>query len=339
MPKRDESVIATCRWCSKEFHPLVGRPGRYCSKACRSRAALAQVNSGNDTRPSPLPVRPDEAEPAPTPVSVNASRPGHFSAAEWGTAWRESGEYWERVAAWYADRRAAERQRARGRALYEPTLSTEGRILTLAGFGASMFVKHGALHVQSGHTYSTQEPTEEILYRGEHGVSQITWLTNGGAGSLSLEALKWCASQRITVCMLTGRGEHLATITPSPDAPQALGVPAQENGRADAKLRRAQYSLLPSGQDVPLARTIILRKLATQRRCLDRHPELPDRERGYATVDMATEWLSLDPPTPATSSLDGVRLYEARAAQGYFAAWVGLPLRIDAQAARIWSPS
>jgi CRISPR-associated endonuclease Cas1 len=153
---------------------------------------------------------------------------------------------------------------------------------------------------------------------------------------LTIEALKWASSQNITIRILTNRGEHLATIFPSPDAPQALGIPRQENGKPDVQLRRAQYNLQPSGRDVPLARAIILRKLEAQWTCLEKHPELPDRERAYEALKVAHSWLSLDPPTKATSTLDGVRLYEARAANMYFAAWRGLHLKLDASAQKRW---
>lgn len=336
---RDTSITRQCAWCGQPFHPWAHKPTTmYCSALCARRAALAGINGGV-IDPTPMPVRQSNSDRTLPALSVNVNAPGHCSAEELGATWRQAGEHWERVAAWYAARRAAEHQRAQRRDFDMPSLSVEGRVITLTGYSARLHVERGALHVQHGRTYSTQEPAEEVLYRGTHGVSQITWLTNGGAGVLSLESIKWLRSQRITLCILGGRGEHIVTVHPDPDAPQALGYPAQENGRGDAKLQRAQYSLLPSGQDVPLARQIILRKLAGQRRCLDRHQELPDRNRAYSAVDMAIEWLSLDPPTPATSTLAGIRLYEARASRGYFSAWVGLPLLSDAQADRHWPPA
>ena len=51
---------------------------------------------------------------------------------------------------------------------------------------------------------------------------------------------------------------------------------------------------------------------------------------------MAHSWLSLDPPTPATNTLDGIRINEMRAAALYFAAWQGVRLKLDASAERKW---
>jgi CRISPR/Cas system-associated endonuclease Cas1 len=174
---------------------------------------------------------------------------------------------------------------------------SEGRTVYLSGYGARLHVKGGNLQVSSGRTYSTQAVESEMLYKGIHGVSTLVWLTNGGAGVLTLEAIKWCASQGITVRLLTNRGEHLGTLYPLPTSPRALGVPGQESGRPDVALRRAQYALEPNGQDVPLARAIILRKLASQRMCLEKHPELLERDKGLAAIDMAQKWLSLENPT------------------------------------------
>ncbi len=332
--KRDASITHICAWCGTPFHPWKGVMGKnmlYCSRDCRSRAALVKVNGDAAPAPTPLPVRNDFHKE--TLVSHEYEK-GKALSEEW----KESGEHWDKVAAWYAERTHAERKRRSEQGGVYTTVASEGRTITLAGYGARLMVKGANLVVQHGRTYSTEDCPSETLYRGIHGVSSIVWLVNGGSGGLSVQALKWCASQNITMRMLTNRGEHLATIFPSPDAPPSLGFPGHENGRPDVRLRRAQYNLAPSGQDVPLARAIILRKLAAQRKCLDAHPELPDRERGFAALTIAKEWLSLDPPTPATNSLDGIRLYEARASKGYFMAWKGLALQVDLKADKNWPP-
>lgn len=340
---RDTSITLICHWCGNTFHPWNdhknNNPSKYCSRNCRSRAALAKINGSGDIVLSPMPVR--IAENIPPTENMQPTRENEEQLSLIDAEWRESGEHWDKVATWYAERQLAERKyiAQKEKDLAYTSAGNEGRTITLAGYGARLMVKRDCLVVVPGRTYSSQELETETLYRGIHGVSSIVWLTNGGDGSLSVSALKWCASQKITIRMLTNRGEHLATIHPSPDAPQALGVPNQENGRPDIKLRRAQYALAPSGKDIPLARAIILRKLAAQHKCLDLHPELPDREKGYAALDTAIRWLSLNPPTPATSNLDGIRLYEARAGNGYFMAWRGLSLQLDAKAAKNWPPA
>jgi CRISPR-associated endonuclease Cas1 len=371
---RDESITLTCAYCNSPFHPWrnrvkSGNPSRYCSVTCRARGALTSINSNAPTEP--IPVREADNTGAVVMIGTNAVSVTDLDSAETvvklagkarkaskavdismgsairrahesGDEWRKSGEHWDKVAQWWAARQTATAQRYTqgedsGRLAYSPT-AAEGRIITLSGFGARLSVKGASLQIAPGRTYSTEQSEPETLYRGLHGVSTILWITNGGAGMLTLEAIKWCSSQNIAVRILTNRGEHLATIFPSPDAPQALGIPQEENGRPDVTLRRAQYRLMESGRDVPLARQIILRKLVAQRECLDRHPELPERYRGYQAIDIAAQWLSLEPPTPGTSTLNGVRLYEARAANAYYACWRGLRLKVDGSAEKKWPP-
>ncbi len=66
------------------------------------------------------------------------------------------------------------------------------------------------------------------------------------------------------------------------------------------------------------------------------HSELPDQARALAATHTALAWLNVEPPTPLLSTLTGLRVLEARAARGYFGAWIGLPLRVDTQARARW---
>jgi CRISPR-associated endonuclease Cas1 len=281
--------------------------------------------------------------PPPDRMSTNATvnRPTtnrSFNQEEIGAEWRASGEHWQRVVDWLAVRRQAQQARQREQQEDNPyrTNALEGRTLVLGGFGAGLFVQHDQLVLKQGRTHSTQETSSETLHRGVHGVTAIVWLTNGGAGSLSLAALKWCASQNITVSMLTERGDVLAVVHPAVDAPATLGIPGQGNGRPDIALRRAQYSAQPSGKDVVVARWIIERKIAAQRATATKHPELPDQRRALDATAQALAWLHLDTPPPYLHTIDGVRLLEAKVASGYFAAWRGLSLRLDAKARARW---
>jgi hypothetical protein len=107
---------------------------------------------------------------------LRAAKKAVSKAEERGEQWRLSGEHWDRLAAWYADRQAANAKRhaqamEEGKQAY-PTAS-EGRTITLAGFGARLTVKGSSLQVASGRTYSTEKCKPETLYRGIHGVSSI----------------------------------------------------------------------------------------------------------------------------------------------------------------------
>jgi CRISPR-associated endonuclease Cas1 len=350
--QRDLTREATCLWCNAPFHPWYGEATQYCSSRCRSRAAMARIN-GKEPDAAPLPTRPladvaDIAGVAPSPVRRTAQpiattpQPAPLTAEEIGREWRASGQHWEAVAAWMAERAAARAKRQAER--FEETgrllVATEGRVLVLHGFGAGLFVKNGALLVKHGQVYSDQEVEDEVLPRGEHGVSTLVWITNGGAGSLSIQALKWLAQQAITLVLLTDHGALIGTVYPSPDSPTALDVAGRDHrltSRPDIVLRRAQYRLSGARQ-VALARQLIERKVTAQHDTLTRHPELPDRARGLAASGMALEWLRLDPPMPLLTTVEGIRLMESRAARGYYGSWVGLPLRTDASARRRWPP-
>jgi CRISPR/Cas system-associated endonuclease Cas1 len=169
-------------------------------------------------------------------------------------------------------------------------------------------VEHGALVVQDGRTHTTHTPTRYTLHRAMHDVERIVCL--GAVGSLSTSALTWCHEQGIHLAVLSLQGDRLATLTAEP--------------MGDAALRRAQYLAQATGQDVQIARDLVRRKLLAQHTTLLDHPELPDRQRGIEAVEMALSWLGLPEPTPFLSTLDGIRMFEGRAARGYFAAWVGL---------------
>jgi CRISPR-associated endonuclease Cas1 len=343
--KRDTTRTIQCAACGQSFHPWLSTNGtpRFCSARCRSLGTMAAIN-GVTLDGAPLPVRkPASAIPATVTTATVTGRTAP-TAEEIGREWRESGEHWQRVTEWLSQRQEMQRRRqaqADEDAPYR-VLASEGRTITLHGYGAGLFVKNGQLHVTQGRSYSTEPVHDEMLSRGLHGVSTLVWITNGGAGSLSIQAIKWCAQQAITLVILTERGECLGVIHPSADAPTALGIPGRGNaatsraGRSDVALRRAQYLLASSGRDIEVARQLLHRKIAAQRQTAQKHQELPNQARALEATSLALEWLGVTPPTPFLSSLVGLRVMEAKAARGYFASWVGLPLRVDAKARSRW---
>jgi CRISPR-associated endonuclease Cas1 len=346
--RRDFTREATCQWCGVVFHPWHNEATKYCSGRCSSLAYVARIN-GKQPSTTPMPTR--TAADAPI-VNVNAeTRQGQIpsslnvnaAAEEYGREWRASGQHWEAVANWMAERAAARSKRLAERfeETGRQTAASEGRVLVLHGFGAGLFVKNGSLVVKHGRVFSDQIVEDEVLPRGEHGLSTLVWITNGGAGSLSIQALKWLAQQSVTLVLLSDHGRLLGTIYPSPDSPSALDVPGRDHrtaSRPDITLRRAQYHLSGARQ-VFIARQLILRKVAGQLDTLRKHQELPDRARGLDAVGMALEWLSLSPPMPLLTSVEGIRLMESRAARGHYGGWQGMPLRVDASARQRWHPS
>ncbi|HEX9412088.1 MAG TPA: CRISPR-associated endonuclease Cas1 [Ktedonobacterales bacterium] len=266
-------------------------------------------------------------------------------AEEIGSEWREAGEHWTRVVAWLRERREASgrRQAQIDQGDGPHRLASEGRTVTLGGFGAGLFIRNGQLLIKQGTSYSTEPAEDETLARGLHNVTTLVWIVNGGAGSLSVQALKWCAQQAVTVVLITDRGQCLAVVHPAPDASPALGIPGRQwrqignrAGQLDVRLRRAQYALQPTGRDIVIARRLIRAKIAAQASTALAHPELPDQRRAVEACHIALAWLELEPATPFLSDLLGVRILEGKAAQGYFAGWVGLALRVEAKARERW---
>ena len=102
--ERDLNVTLICAWCSKPFHPWTQNKSQacYCSKACR---ALAAFNKGKGNVPEPVPLPLCDTVPREySTLSVQIDNDAD------GTNWRESGEHWDRVAAWYAERQAAQQR-------------------------------------------------------------------------------------------------------------------------------------------------------------------------------------------------------------------------------------
>jgi CRISPR-associated endonuclease Cas1 len=193
-----------------------------------------------------------------------------------------------------------------------------GRTLILAGYGAGLRVEHDALVVTEGHTHHPQTPPIHNLYRGMHGVERIVCLNP--QGSLSFPAIRWCAEQGITPTLLDRSGQLLSTLTP--------------DTTADATLRRRQYLAQEYGQDLPICQELLRRKLTAQRVMLGAHTELPGRNRAVEDLDAALAWLALPDLPPWLSAVDTLRMYEARMARSYFAAWTGWPLRWERSAVK-----
>jgi hypothetical protein len=105
--KRDLSVSLSCAWCGRAFHPWI-RPSniaKYCSRACRSRALLSKINHG-DVPDSPMPTRSDALVISGRTVKHQATQSTEVitkQPPEEGREWRQSGEFWDSVAAWWME--------------------------------------------------------------------------------------------------------------------------------------------------------------------------------------------------------------------------------------------
>src|SRR5258708_26969197 len=152
---RHISRTLVCVICGQSYHPWSdAKPGgKYCSARCRSSGVMASLN-GSSAPSVPPPIRPayaPESEPPNIPHTPHTPS-DTLTGEDYGREWKESGEHWQRVAAWIIARRETQRRRAlrqRDDALYR-TLANEGRAITMGGVGAGLFVKNGQLIVKQG---------------------------------------------------------------------------------------------------------------------------------------------------------------------------------------------
>lgn len=166
-------------------------------------------------------------------------------------------------------------------------------VLTLFGYGISIRVDRGHLIVEDGigaDRYQARFP------RVGHGLERL--VTVGSDGSISLAALRWLADQKAAFVMLDRDGSVLATTGPV--------------RRSDARLRRAQANADQSDLALRISRELISRKLAGQERVA--REKLRDAKTADAISLLKAE---LD----VTSTIDLVRVCEARAGAAYWMGW------------------
>jgi CRISPR-associated endonuclease Cas1 len=178
-----------------------------------------------------------------------------------------------------------------------PPLQVRAGVLVADGYGTSLRVLYGRLHVEDGigpHRRSL------ILDRAGSGLERLVLL--GKSGSLTLEALAW----------LRAIGAALVHLGPD-GALLAHSVPFGYDGHP---IRRAQALAATTGLDVSLACYLITEKLDGQRANLARL-----KVSDLAAFDRLREALK------RAATIEEVRLCEAQAAAIYWNAWRTVPLR------------
>ena len=166
-------------------------------------------------------------------------------------------------------------------------------VLTLFGYGTSVSVERGHLTVKDG---IGADRVEARLPRVRHGLRRLVII--GSDGFISLAALRWLADQDAAFVMLERDGSVLTTTGPVRPS--------------DARLRRAQSLAHYSGAALQIARDLIDQKLVGQERVA----------RDILHNSFAAESIASARATLSTAdSVEGVRRYEAQAAQAYWSAW------------------
>jgi CRISPR-associated endonuclease Cas1 len=179
-----------------------------------------------------------------------------------------------------------------------PPLQVRAGVLVADGYGTSLRVLYGRLHIEDGigpHRRSL------IVDRAGSGLERLVLL--GKTGSLTLEALAW----------LRAIGAALVHLGPD-GALLAHSVPLGYDGHP---IRRAQALAPTTGLDVSLACYLIAEKLDGQRANLARL-----KVSDLAAFDRLREVLK------HATTIEEVRLWEAQAAAIYWNAWHTVPLRL-----------
>jgi CRISPR-associated endonuclease Cas1 len=166
-------------------------------------------------------------------------------------------------------------------------------IVTLYGYGISVYVDRGHLMVKDG---IGNDRHEGRFARVGHGLRRLVVI--GSDGFVSLGALRWLADQKAAFVMLDRDGELLAATGPV--------------GPSDARLRRSQALARESTVALDIARELITQKLAGQEQiACDR---LKD-ETVANTIAQARARLD------AAESIEMIRSLEAQGAAAYWSAW------------------
>jgi CRISPR-associated protein Cas1 len=165
--------------------------------------------------------------------------------------------------------------------------------LVVDGYGVRLSVRRGRLVIEDG--MGTQRRRRE-LSRIERTIRRIVILTD--TGTVSLEAIRWCADVGIAVVQLDRDGRPLLSAT----AP----------GTDDARLRRAQAAASSSPLGLQITRDLLGAKLNGQAGVAR---ELLNHDRVANHLgDLAAQIMAAD-------SLGACRDLESQGAKMYFGAW------------------
>ncbi len=177
-------------------------------------------------------------------------------------------------------------------------ISPRRGVVTLFGYGITVYVDHGHLIFRDGVGPARREGR---LPRVRHGLRRLVVV--GSDGMVSLAALRWLADQDAGFVMLDRNGSVLATTGPV--------------RTADARLRRAQALAQQSGVALKIARELIEQKLVGQERLA--REKLADCAAADTIARMRADVSRAD-------SMQEIRLLEANAAYAYWSAWHSIPI-------------
>lgn len=173
------------------------------------------------------------------------------------------------------------------------TAATAGRVLVVDGYGVRLSVRRGQLVIEDG--MGRERQTREVS-RIERTLRRVVVLAD--TGSVSLDAVRWCADVGISLVQLDRNGRLLLTAKPV--------------GTDDARLRRAQAAAPSSDTGLGIAKALLAAKIEGQAAVLDEHLAVP------AAADRLDQ---LTADVRAASDLAACRSVESQAGNIYFGAW------------------
>jgi len=211
------------------------------------------------------------------------------------SSWRERGEYWDSVV----------------KATRETDRSAP---LSIAGHGALVRVDGNMLVVRDGFTHHPHRRVEWRFHPRDAALPErIVLLSCDGA--ISVPALTWLARQRVPVLLLDARGNITATFS------------GDVGGNIDLEAR-AKLHKLDTARAVEIAKNLIAAKLAGQARVAQ---SLSD---GFDGVIVVGKIRREKQALVLATTIEDIRLAEARAAVAYFRLWTKLPMRWKGLSAR-----
>ncbi len=171
------------------------------------------------------------------------------------------------------------------------------KTLLLSGYGISISVDSGYLHVKNGRDHN-KEPQEYIFKPKSTEYNGI--IIYGHSGNVSLDAFKWLSKMNIQLSILNWDGRVLSNVL----------IPEQKQSRT----RMAQYQAYETGQRIDLAKTFIEAKIQNSICVLDwlciRYPEL--LENKGTQLDEVLNYQSKLPLASTVAEIMGIEGMVAR---------------------------
>jgi len=176
-------------------------------------------------------------------------------------------------------------------------------VLVADGYGLNVHVHHGQLVVRDG---IGRHRRERRISRAERAVQRLVLL--GHTGSVTLDAIRWCADVGIALVQIDTEGRVLMV--------------GNNPARTDSRLLRAQAAAAGNEVGVVLARQLLGAKIEGQAAIADDELAAPQLADGIRQLAGALE---------QAADLLKCRDLEAQAANVYFAAWTATGCRFTDQ--------